>query len=117
MGRNSIIVKPMDQIDYIDICCAAEENDELSREVILGAATAFGAGLANYINLLSPELVILCGPLIKHSTLFYQTSTEIALKKHYLRENARIRFSRGGYFKDSVIAAGAAAMVSEYALK
>ncbi|NLZ54657.1 MAG: ROK family protein, partial [Thermoanaerobacteraceae bacterium] len=95
---------------------AAQENDELAREVIINAATIFGAGLANYINLLSPGLVILSGPLINHSELFYQVSTKVALKKSYMAKKCNVNFSKGGYFGDDSIAAGAAAMVVEFLL-
>ncbi len=112
-GRTSNITKPIQEIAYMDICSVAEQKDELAREVIISAATILGAGLANYINLLNPHLVILSGPLIKHSELFYQVCTNVALKKYYLKEESKIIFSKGGHFKDCAIAVGAAAMVIE----
>jgi predicted NBD/HSP70 family sugar kinase len=116
-GRFSKITKLLGKIEYIDICIAAEENDELAREVIMSGAAAFGAGLANYINLLSPQLVVLSGPLIKHSNLFYQVSTDVALKKYYHKGESKIVFSKGGYFKDNAISMGAAATLVEELLK
>lgn len=116
-GRFSSLKKPLDEIGYIDICTMAEENDELAREVIIGAATIFGAGLANYINLINPKLVILSGPLIKHSLLFYDTCSKIASKRYYLKEENTVSFSRGGYFQDYAIAVGAAVEVVEAMLE
>jgi predicted NBD/HSP70 family sugar kinase len=116
-GRSSLIMKPSEEINYIDICAAAEEKDELAREVIINAAAIFGAGLSNYINLLNPGLVILSGPLIKSSTLFYETSTHISSKRHYLKEGNKVTYSRGGYFKDKAIAVGAAVELLEEVLK
>lgn len=112
-GRNSIVIKPVDQINYLDICSAAANGDELAREIIISAATIFGAGLANYINLLSPGLVILSGPLISHSELFYMICTETALKKYYSKAEHKVYFSKGGCFGDNAISLGAAAMVIE----
>lgn len=112
-GRSSVITKPLEQINYLDICEAADANDELARETIINAATIFGAGLANYINLLNPNLIILNGPLVSHSDLFYHICKDVALRKHYLKENCRIYFSKGGFFKDDAISTGAAAMVIE----
>lgn len=110
-GRISLLRKPIDEISYIDICRAAEENDEVAKEVIINAATIFGTGLANYINLLSPKLIILSGPLIKHSQLFYDTCTEIAFQKCYLKKENGIFFSKGGHFQDYAMAVGAAVEV------
>jgi Transcriptional regulator/sugar kinase len=112
-GRTSIIAKPIDKITYMDICSAADEGDELAKEIITSAATIFGAGLANYINLLNPGLVILSGPLINHSDLFYCVSKTVALKKHYSQIKPDIFFHKGGHFGDNAIAIGAAAMALE----
>ena len=115
-GRSTSVSKDIHEIGFIDICNAADQNDTLAKEVISGAAAIFGAGLANYINLLNPGLIILSGPLIKNSKLFYDTCTEIALKKHYSKGEDKVIFSRGGYFKDDAISVGAAAMVAECSL-
>lgn len=112
-GRLSGIPRPLEEINYIDICNAADSVDEVAREVITNAATVFGIGLANYINLLNPNLVILSGPLVKHSNLFYEVSTNTALKRCHLKERNKVIFSNGGYFKENVIAVGASAMVVE----
>ncbi len=112
-GRQTIIKKPVDSIDYVDICFAAEENETLARETIINAAAIFGAGLANYINLLNPGLVILNGPLINHSELYYQTCIEIASNRLYDKEPNQIVFTKGGRFGASAIALGAAVMAIE----
>jgi predicted NBD/HSP70 family sugar kinase len=112
-GRYSIIKKSVKYIDYKDICRAAENNDELSKEVIKEAALILGTGLANYINLLNPGLVILSGPLIMNSKLFYEESIKTTLEKLNSDKSKRVIFSRGGFFKENVISVGAAALVIE----
>jgi predicted NBD/HSP70 family sugar kinase len=112
-GRISKVAKPLDEINFIDICRAAENGDELAREVIINAATIFGAGLANYINLLNPGLVILNGPLIEDSLLFYEVCTSAAYKRLYSKTANLVKFSKGGCFGLDAIAVGAAAMVVE----
>ncbi len=104
--------KSLDRIDYLYICNAAEQGDKLAEEVILNAATIFGIGLANYINLINPQLVILSGPLVKNSSLFYDTCVAIALQRKYIK-NHKISFSREGYFKEHAISIGAAALLVE----
>ncbi|MCM0649963.1 ROK family transcriptional regulator [Clostridium swellfunianum] len=113
IGRNTSSSKPLDEITYMDICKMAENGDELAKEVITNSASVFGLALANYINLLNPELVILSGPLIKYSPLFYSVATATASKRFYLKDRSKIIFNKGGNFQDNSIALGSAAMVFE----
>lgn len=116
-GRTSSIPEPIDKIDYIDICNSAEAKDALAKEVIENAAAILGVGLANYINLINPQLVILSGPLIKHSRLYFDYSTQTALKRIYSKGEHRVSFCKGGFFGDYTMAVGAAVMVMEEILK
>lgn len=113
IGRNTSSSKPLDEITYMDICKMAENGDELAKEVITNSASVFGLALANYINLLNPELVILSGPLIKYSPLFYSVASATASKRFYLKDRSKIIFNKGGKFQDNSIALGSAAMVFE----
>ena len=112
-GRYTIIDKKWENIEYEDICIAAERNDDLSKEIITNAALVLGTGIVNYINLLNPGLVILSGPLIINSKLFYNECVKSVLKKLYPDRRKRIIFSRGGYFKENAISIGAVALVIE----
>lgn len=112
-GRVTSIAKPLDQINYIDICYGAKNNDLLAMEVLENAAAIMGTGLANFINLLNPGLVILSGPLVNHSELFYNTCIEVAAKKCCLNKENTVLFSRGGVFEENVISVGSAALVVE----
>ena len=104
-------------IDYKDICEAAENKDPIAKEIITEAALIFGTGLVNYINLLNPNLVILSGPLIMNSKLIYEVSVKTALEKLYSDKGKRVVFSRGGHFKENAISIGAAALVIERCLE
>lgn len=115
-GKLSSIKKKLDDINYLDIFMAADKGDLLSREVVTNSALIFGTALANYINLLNPRLVILSGPTVYISEIFYEVSMEAALKR-INTTNINIRFSKGGNFKEHAIAIGAAAMVLENFLK
>ncbi|MBU3177690.1 ROK family protein [Clostridium estertheticum] len=110
-GRNTIINKQLENIEYKDICIAAERNDNLSKEVLIGAALILGTGLVNYINLLNPGLVILSGPLIINSKLFYNECIKTVLKRLHPDRMKKIIFSRGGFFKENAISLGAVALV------
>lgn len=112
-GSHMIIDKLVEQIKFKDICSAAEQGDELSKEIIVEAALFLETGLVNYINLLNPQVVVLSGPLITNSKLFYDTCVNTALKKLTLHKERKVIFNRGGYFKEDAMAVGAAAMVVE----
>lgn len=112
-GNATTITIAPEKIGFIDICMAAEAGEPLAREIIISGASIFGSGLANYINLLNPSLVILSGPLISWSNLFYQVSTDVATDRVYAKEKKQIYFSKGGHFKENAIAVGAATMVVE----
>ena len=102
--------KNLNSINYRDVCSLAERKNEVAMNIIKNSALYFGIGLANYMKLFNPELIILSGPLIQHSKLFYDTSKEIAFEKCHIKNN-NIQFSNGGYYKDNSIAVGACAMV------
>jgi len=102
--------KKLYNINYRDVCSLAESKNEVAVNIIKNSALYFGIGLANYMKLFNPELIVLSGPLIQHSKLFYDTAIEIAFQKCHIKNN-NIQFSNGGYYKDNSIAVGACAMI------
>lgn len=112
-GKSCTIQKPVQEITYIDICKAAEAGDAIARHVLQHGAVIMGTGLANFIKLINPGLVMLSGPLIRHSEFFYRECVETACKKGNLNKEKSVVFSRGGYFDENVIAIGSAALVLE----
>lgn len=97
-----------------DICQAGEQGDSLAADVLRQAARYLGVGLSNLISLLSPGLVILSGPLIRHSQLFYETAVH-TVQKQIQSSQADVRFYRGGELEDNAISVGAAALALEEA--
>ena len=114
-GKTTSIKKTIEEINFLDIFVAADEGDVVARDIISNSALVFGASLANYINLLNPQLIILSGPSIYNSQLFYEVCTETAIKR-INTSSVNIKFSKGGYFKENAIALGAASMVVEVCL-
>ena len=104
--------KNLDNINYRDVCSLAEEENEVAVSLIKDSALYFGIGLSNYIKLFNPELIILSGPLIQNSKLFYETAKEIAMQKCHIK-NTNIQFSKRGYFEENSIAVGACAIVMQ----
>lgn len=104
--------KNSSDINYVDVCNLAENKNSTAFDVLVDAARHFGIGLSNYIRLLNPHLIILSGPLIKHSKIFYDECKKIALEKCHINGSGVI-FNRGGYFKNKSIAVGASVMALE----
>lgn len=67
-GRVSLLADQVNghisRIDAIAVLRAAQENDALAVEILAEAADYIGIAIGNSINLLSPEQVVLGGPLI-----------------------------------------------------
>jgi predicted NBD/HSP70 family sugar kinase len=116
-GKRTKLSKTLEEVSYIDVCELAENEDELAKSIIEDAAVYFGIGLANFIKILAPEMVILSGPLIKNSPFFYEKSKEVALKKCSPSNAEFIQFCRGGFFEDKSIATGAAFLAFDELLK
>ncbi|WP_238881811.1 ROK family protein [Clostridium sp. YIM B02551] len=111
-----LINKDLEEISYKDILILAESKNYIAVNILLDSAMHFGIGLANYIKLFNPQLIILSGPLIQNSQLFYDTSIKVALEKCHIKNNEVI-FNRGGYFKNKSIAVGASVLVIQQLLR
>lgn len=112
-GRRSVLTDWIDRPDdvgYRDLLRALSADDRLVTELFTQSATYFGIGLSNLLNILHPEKVILGGPLITTNELFYQTSTQVALKNTLYYPTYPVTFTRGK-LSDDALAVGAAAMV------
>lgn len=116
-GNKTLINKSIEDINYIDICNAAEYGDEICRKIIIKAGEALGIGISNFIKILNIEHIILSGPLVRYSNLFYDNAVSTALNNYYKIQKNSVIFVRGGYFQDNSIAVGAAANLFEIILK
>ncbi len=112
-GRRSILselVSVPDLVDFNHMLQALRQDDRMVTELFIQAATYFGIGLSNLLNILHPERVILGGPLVTSNELFYQTSTQVALKNTLYYPAYPVSFSRGR-LSEEALAVGAAAMI------
>lgn len=66
-----------------DIYRNALEGDTLSREVLRDAGRYLGVGLANIINIMSPEAIILAGGLIGTWNIYIQEAIKEASRRAY----------------------------------
>ncbi|MFB9829797.1 ROK family protein [Lederbergia wuyishanensis] len=108
-GVKSLITKEQ-SISFEHLILAAYAGDEVVKGVILNSAHYYGIGIANMINSLHPDQVILNGPLIYEYPLYYEKIVNTA--KQYIfdsYENA-VLFSKGS-LKEDAVPIGAAALL------
>jgi predicted NBD/HSP70 family sugar kinase len=113
LGRKSSVSEKIDVIEQVTfprIVEAAQLQDTLAIEVLTQSATYLGIGLANLLNTLHPEKVILGGPLIHSHALYYKTATQVAMSKTYYYPHYQVEFSLG-QLGDEALAIGAAVML------
>ncbi len=115
-GRDSILKQGVEfhlnseRIPFAQLIQAYRSQDPLTIELFTEAATFFGIGLANLLNILHPEKVILGGPLMNFDPLYFNISTQVALQKTYYYPTYQVEFSLGNLGEDAVVT-GAAEMV------
>lgn len=64
-----------------EVCAAADEGDALSREVVERAADYLGIAMANLVNLLNPEVIVLGGPIPTICDYYVQRATATMRKR------------------------------------
>lgn len=97
-------------LTYAHLVAALQAGDPLMEELFHQAATYLGIGLANLINILHPEAILLGGPLFAAGDAFFAEAIRIAQAKTYYRQHYQVRFSMGS-LGDEAVATGAAALV------
>lgn len=111
-GRQSRLTEavPPEAVTFAMITEAAEADDPLAVELFADAASYFGIGLANLLNVLHPEKVCLGGPVVNAYPPFFEWAVKTALERTYHHPAYQVEFTRG-ILGESGIAAGAAVMV------
>lgn len=98
------------EVTLVDLEAALQEGDSLAKEIFTQSASYFGIGLANLLNILHPQKVILGGGLITGNELFYESAKKVAMQKTYYYPTYQVIFEKSKLGEDAV-AIGAAAIV------
>lgn len=112
-GRSSVMLqmeKEPENIHFAHLLRAVQENDPLAVELFVQAATYFGIGLSNLLNILHPEKVILGGALISSHPDFFHIATRVAIERAYYYPKYQVVFSLGSLGEEAVVT-GATIMV------
>ncbi|MBU5442846.1 ROK family protein [Paenibacillus sp. MSJ-34] len=111
-GRQSVVtmMEPdPEKISFIHLQQALTANDPLVTEIFKQASAYLGIGLANLLNILHPEKVILGGPILYSHPLVFETAVEVANRNTYHHSDYRAEFSRGNLGEEALVL-GAAVM-------
>lgn len=113
--RNRYCKNAEKKITYDELFSIATGADDAATEAFRYSARILGMGISNLSKLLNPDLVILSGPLVSKFEPYYSICMK-SFREHNT-QNDKTVFSKGGDFKDSVVADGAALMFIEQCMK
>lgn len=112
-GASTLIPVPMEQINFGHILEAAARNDRTVISALEEAGSYFSSALSDYLNLLSPELVVIGGPMADRNPVFYDSVLRELERAQGTTLSSRVRFRRSGSFGGMTAAVGAAALYYE----
>ncbi len=78
------------------IALAAERGDRLAGEVILQAATYLGIGMANLVNILNPEMIIVGGGVANMGDRLLKPAIEVVRERAFKLPARTVRIVRAG---------------------
>lgn len=108
IGRESILSAiPPEHVTFSALVQALEAKDPLVKELFIETATYLGVGLANMINTVHPEYIILGGALINADPLVYDTAIQVARKNIYSYPRYNPVFSPGILREEGVLTGAA----------
>lgn len=115
-GNPTLVRGDVDNVTIQQMCAAAQAGDGSAVNAITDKARMLGIALANYINIICPDKVILAGLMVKESQLYYDTAVNTARARLSFTGNRNVAFERLGSFSNS-ITVGAGAMLLEKILR
>jgi predicted NBD/HSP70 family sugar kinase len=117
LGRTSSLSNiPPEDIQFDALRKAFHQNDAFVKEQFLQTAAYLGIGIANLINILHPEAVILGGPLINMDNSIYETVIQVAKSNIYYSPVYEPKFSQGQLTEDAVTTGAAIMLLQDWEL-
>jgi N-acetylglucosamine repressor len=115
-GESKYLLDKGDSLDVEDICHAANEGDQLAREIIEETAWYISLGIRHLINLLNPGMIVLVGKLNTCGDLFYKELGRL-IKENALIDPIREISIKPSFLEDDAATVGAATLVLENLFK
>lgn len=91
-----------------------QDGDEDAVHIAKKAAFYFGVGLANMINSLRPELVVLHGPLVYETSFFLEDTVRSAQSHIFMPDILKPAFKKGSFKEEGIALGGAMQMFHSY---
>lgn len=115
MGEDSLIKQQLayeeQEVQLSHILEAAKLQDATAIDLLTTAATYLGIGLANLLNVLHPDKVVLGGPLVSND-LYFQTAVDSALRNTYQHAHYQVSLTRESHGEQALVI-GSALLVLE----
>lgn len=116
LGRDSWLnqhVEDIEALTYPMIEQALLAEDPMIKELFMQSSSYFGVGIANMLNILHPQKVIMGGMLISNNELFYENATKVALNKTYHAPAYQVVFEKSRLGDDAVAVGAAVTIIKE----
>ena len=111
-GAPSPIPGPIEQANFRHVIDAAARGDRVAETALAEAGNYFGSALSNYLNLLSPEELVIDG-ILAETEVFCRSVQDTLARSHSEELLSRVKFRRMGSFGKMTQAVGAAALYYE----
>jgi glucokinase len=94
---------------------AAQNGDNLAKELIAQTGYYVGLGLANLINIFNPELIVIGGGLSNIGDMLLEPAFKVACEMAYIEAYNKVRFARAALGQDSGVLGSAIYALGEIA--
>jgi len=114
--RTSILECAGDDVEKVTaqvIQTAAEQGDNLAKELIARTGYYVGVGLANLINIFNPELIVIGGGLSNIGDMLFEPAFKVAEERAYKESFQVVRFAHAELGRNSGVLGAAAFALQE----
>ena len=117
-GEESAMLKMADgQADKIDakiVFDAAREKDRAAERIINGAVEYIGVGIANYINLLDPDMIIISGGVVNAGDILLERLIPVIKERQMKFAGRKVKIKVGALSENATSMGAAAMILKEY---
>jgi glucokinase len=114
-GEKTSLIPKINNLNYLDICNAAEEGDQLSISLLKDMGKYLGIGIANILNIISPDKLIISGRLSRAYQFFKdQITTEIKARAFPLVAEKILSLELSNFGDDVDLISAAATFLYQY---
>ncbi|MFA9559984.1 ROK family protein [Evansella sp. AB-rgal1] len=110
--RNGILTLAKKLNSMEDILSNIENQDEVMIDCVMKSAYYYGIGIANMVNSLHPDVVLLHGRLINEFEPYYREVVRIASEHVYL--NDKVQIKKGALGEDATAIGGAIQLFRQF---